>query len=60
VQIHRHRYRSQIWYVLQDHVSGRFHRFSPLANFVIGMLDGKQTVDEIWTTTYQRHGDDAP
>ena len=60
VQIHRHRYRGQIWYVLQDHVSGRFHRFSPLANFVIGMLDGKRTVDEIWTTTYQRHGDDAP
>jgi putative peptide zinc metalloprotease protein len=60
VQIHRHRYRGQIWFVLQDHVSGRFHRFSPLANFVIGMLDGQRTVEEIWTTTYQRHGDDAP
>lgn len=60
VQIHRHRYRGQIWYVLQDHVSGRFHRFSPLANFVIGMLDGQRTVEEIWTATYQRHGDDAP
>jgi len=46
--------------VLQDHVSGRFHRFSPLANFIIGMLDGHRTVDEIWTLTYERHGDDAP
>lgn len=24
------------------------------------MLDGERTVDEIWTATYERHGDDAP
>ncbi len=60
VRIHRHRYRGEIWFVLQDHVSGRFHRFSPLANFIIGMLDGKRTVNEIWTLCFERHGDDAP
>jgi len=60
IQIHRHRYRGQIWYVLQDQVSGRFHRFTPQANFVFGMLDGRRTVDEIWTLTCERHGDDAP
>lgn len=60
VQIHRHRYRGALWFVLQDHVTGRFHRFSPLANFVIGMLDGERTVDDIWRLTCERHGDDAP
>lgn len=60
IQIHRHRYRGQTWYVLQDHVSGRFHRFSPLANFIFGMLNGQRTVEEIWTLTYERHGDNAP
>ena len=60
VRIHRHRYRGEVWFVLQDHVSGRFHRFSPLANFIIGMLDGERSVDEIWTVSYERHGDNAP
>jgi putative peptide zinc metalloprotease protein len=30
-QIHRHEYRGQLWYVLQDRSSDRFHRFSPPA-----------------------------
>ena len=28
LHIHRHRYRGQGWYVIQDAMSGRFHRFS--------------------------------
>ena len=60
VRVHRHRYRGEVWYVLQDHVTGRFHRFSPLANFVIGMFDGKRTVEQIWSATYRQHGDEAP
>ena len=40
-QIHRHFYRGELWYVLQDHVTGRFYRFSPVAYQAIGMMDGK-------------------
>ena len=60
VRIHRHHYRGDVWFVLQDQVSGRFHRFSPLANFLIGLFDGKRTVDDIWTICFERHGDSAP
>jgi len=58
--IHRHRYRGQVWYVLQDRSSGRFHRFSPSANLVIGLMDGKRTLREIWDVACTRLGDDAP
>jgi len=59
-QIHRHVYRGQVWYVLQDHSSGRFHRFSAVANLVIGLMDGRRTLQEIWHTACTRLGDDAP
>ena len=60
VQIHRHRYRGDLWYVLQDHASGRFHRFSPLAHAFIGGMDGLKNVEELWQSLNERFGDDAP
>ena len=59
-QIHRHTYRGQDWYVLQDHASGRFHRFTPEAYFIIGLMDSKRTVREIWEAAYARLEDDTP
>ena len=59
-QIHRHLYRGQVWYVLQDHASGRFHRYTPVANLVIGLMDGRRTLAEIWAIACERLGDDAP
>jgi putative peptide zinc metalloprotease protein len=58
--IHRHRYRGETWYVLQDLASGRAHRFSPTSYLVIGLMDGRRTVQEIWDTVMGRLGDDAP
>jgi len=58
--IHRHLYRGRVWYVLQDRSSGRFHRFSPVANLVIGLMDGRRTLREIWDVACTRLGDDAP
>jgi len=60
VQIHRHRYRGEIWYVLQDHASGRLHRFSALGHAFIGVMNGNRTVDEVWHALSDRLGDDAP
>ncbi len=58
--IHRHRYRGQIWYVLQDLSTERFHRFSPAGYFVIGLMDGRRTIQEIWEIATARLGDEAP
>lgn len=58
--IHRHQYRGQTWYVLEDRSSERFHRFSPAAYLIVGLMDGERTVEEIWETACTRLGDDAP
>ncbi|WP_372619164.1 hypothetical protein [Falsiroseomonas sp.] len=60
VKIHRHRYRGHTWYVLQDHASGRHHRFSPSAYSLAGMMDGERTVDDLWKELVAQLGDDAP
>lgn len=59
-EIHCHTYRDLDWYVLQDHSTGSFHRFSPEAYLVIGLLDGKRTLDEVWKIVCSKLGDDMP
>ena len=59
-KLHRHRYRGQIWYVLQDSSNERFHRFSPPVFSFIGLMDGRRSVQEIWELSSSRLGDDAP
>lgn len=60
VRIHRHRYRGRTWYVVQDHASGRYHRFSPAAYQLAGMMDGQRTVEALWKELVERLGDEAP
>jgi putative peptide zinc metalloprotease protein len=60
VRIHRHHYRGELWYVLEDRVSRRTHRFNPVAHYAIGLMDGRRTVQEIWDSAATRFGDDAP
>jgi putative peptide zinc metalloprotease protein len=60
VRIHRHHYRGELWYVLEDRVSRRMHRFNPEAHYLIGLMDGRRTVQEIWDSACTRFGDDAP
>jgi putative peptide zinc metalloprotease protein len=59
-RIHRHHYRGELWYVLEDRVSRRMHRFNPAAYYIVGLLDGRRTVHEIWEAAAERFGDDAP
>ena len=59
-QLHRHQYRGQTWYVLQDRSNERFHRFSPSAYAFIGLMDGARTVQDIWELASTKLGDDAP
>ena len=57
--IHRHQFRGELWYVLQDRTSGRFLRFTPAAYYVMSLMDGERTVEEIWDMACVRLGDDV-
>lgn len=60
VEIHRHIYRGEVWYIMQDHATGKFQRFTPAAYLLIGLMNGKHSVQEIWEISRQRLKDDAP
>ena len=47
-RIHRHVYRGEIWYVVQDQAGGRYHRFSPAAHALVMRMDGNATVQSLW------------
>jgi putative peptide zinc metalloprotease protein len=58
--IHRQVFRGKIWYVLQDHQTGRFHRLSPVANLMLCLMDGRRTMRDIWEAAGQKSKDDPP
>ena len=60
VQISRHHYRGQLWYVLQDRSSSQNHRFTPEVYFVLSLMDGERNFQTIWNLTLEQLGDDAP
>lgn len=60
VEIHRQHFRGEVWYVLQDHATGRFQRFTPAVYLLIGLMDGEHTLQEIWEEVRGRLGDEAP
>lgn len=60
VRLYRHRYRDEVWYLLQDPATGRVHRFTPAARLVIAAMDGHRTVDQLWELANRHLGDDAP
>ncbi|MEW6079749.1 MAG: efflux RND transporter periplasmic adaptor subunit [Thermodesulfobacteriota bacterium] len=59
-QVHRQTFRGKAWYVLQDHSTGRFHRFSEQAYYIIGLMDGTRTLQEIWEAACLHLGDEMP
>jgi putative peptide zinc metalloprotease protein len=59
-RLHRHRYRGEIWYLLQDPASGRVHRFTPAARLVLAAMDGRRSVQDLWTLAGRQLGDEAP
>ncbi len=59
-KIHRHFYRGERWYVLKDSSAARYHRFNSTAYHLIGLMDGRKTVQEIWDTANKNLGDAAP
>jgi putative peptide zinc metalloprotease protein len=59
-EIHRQRFRGEVWYLVQDHQTGRFHRVSPAAHLVLCMMDGRRTVHDIWVRVGEKLGEDQP
>jgi putative peptide zinc metalloprotease protein len=59
-RLHRHRYRGQVWYLLQDPASGRVNRFTPAARLVIALMDGRRSVAELWEVANRHLGETAP
>ena len=59
-RLHRHRYRGQVWYLLEDPASGRVNRFTPAARLVIALMDGTRRVSELWEVAQRRQGEAAP
>jgi putative peptide zinc metalloprotease protein len=59
-QVHHHIYRGEEWYILQDNYTGSFHRFSKEAYYIIGLMDGRNSLKEIWESACERLGDDMP
>lgn len=58
--ISRHRYHGEPWYVVREANSGRVHRFTPETYLLIGQMDGRRSLDDIWAFALERLGDDAP
>jgi len=59
-QLHRHTYRDQVWYVLEDAGNGRCHRLSAGAHQLAAQMDGTHSVAQLWEQATQTMGDAAP
>lgn len=59
-KLHRHRYRGELWYLLQDPATGRVHRFTPSARLVLAAMDGQRSIDDIWRLAQRELGEAAP
>src|SRR4051812_25585705 len=60
VRLHRHRYRGEVWYLLQDPASNRVHRFTPAGRLLIAGMDGERSVQALWQLGQRHLGEDAP
>lgn len=59
-QVQRHRYRGSAWYIIRDTVKGRVHRLAPAAYAIVAAMDGRQTLDALWTESAELLGEEAP
>ncbi|MCB9844676.1 MAG: HlyD family efflux transporter periplasmic adaptor subunit [Phycisphaeraceae bacterium] len=60
VQITRQHYRGSRWHVVRDPSGNQFYRLNPIAHEFVSLLDGSRTVEEVWSISLGRHGDEAP
>lgn len=59
-EIHRQTFRGEIWYVVEDQAAGAYQRISQAAYHLVGLMDGRRRMDEIWRAASERLGDALP
>ena len=59
-RLHRHHYRGQRWYVLQNRSTRRCQLLTPSAYLLVGLMDGERTTHAIWEEAARQLGDDCP
>ncbi len=60
VRVYRQNFRGQVWYVLENPSSNKFIRMNTDAYHFVGLLDGRQSVSDIWHTCNDLYGDRSP
>jgi putative peptide zinc metalloprotease protein len=60
VQIHRHEYRGEAWYVIEDRVGAKHQRFNFASWRVIHLMDGRRDMDALWDAVSADLNDDTP
>lgn len=60
IRIHRHAYRGEVWYVVEDRVASKYHRFNPASYKVISLMDGKRDMARVWERLTAELGEDTP
>ena len=60
VRVQRQRYRGETWYHLGSAMSGRRHRLNRAAYRLVGHLDGRRSVGEVWEALARTLGDETP
>lgn len=58
--VRRQVFRGEQWYVISSATGGRQFRVNNLGYQIVGRLDGRQSVQEIWDTLVRQMGTDAP
>ena len=59
-EIHRQVFRGAVWHVIEDRANGAFQRVSEAGFRLVGLMNGRRTVEEIWRAAGERLGDDLP
>src|SRR6476661_8353284 len=60
VRVLRQQYRGDMSYVLHDRVTCKFHQFTAKGYVLLGLMDGRRTVQAIWEAGLEKLGDQGP
>ena len=60
LRVHAQRYRSQTWYVVEDRINNRYHRFDRQAWRILRLLDGKLSLERMWQRLAGEAGEQTP
>lgn len=60
VQVVRHAYRNQPWFIIQDLQAGKFHRLSPQSFSIFSRMNGEKTVHQLWEIACRQFPDAPP